>query len=106
MSMCRCSSFTPLPCNNEPVLKVGIIGAGGMGGAHARQYRKMPGVELTFFDKSIERTEAFSKQWDSSPSVSTDDLISTCDVVDICLPTDLHLDLGLRAIAAGRALFV
>jgi UDP-N-acetylglucosamine 3-dehydrogenase len=88
------------------VIRVGILGAGGMGGAHARQYRKMSDVELTFFDQSIERTEAFSKQWDCVPSVSADDLISACDIVDVCLPTDLHLDYGLKAISAGRAVFM
>ncbi len=33
-------------------------------------------------------------------------LIAESDVADVCLPTDLHLDAGLRAIAAGRAVCV
>ena len=77
-----------------------------MGTAHARHYRKMPEVELSFFEKSIERSEAFSHQWQCSPATTVDDLIASSDIVDICLPTDLHHDLGLRAISAGRAVFI
>jgi predicted dehydrogenase len=88
------------------VIRVGIIGSGGMGNAHARQYRKMSDVDLTFFDRSIEATETFSSRWDCAPAVSVDDLIASCDVVDVCLPTDLHLHFGLKAIAAGKAVFM
>lgn len=91
---------------NNDVIRVGILGAGGMGSAHARQYRKMSDIELTFFDTRIDQTERFAKQWDCVPSVSADDLISSCDAVDICLPTDLHAQFALKAVAAGRAVFV
>ncbi len=87
-------------------MKVGILGAGGMGNVHARQYAKMPDVELSFFDPDAERTDAYVKQWSVNPATSVEDLISRSDIVDICLPTDLHEDLSLQAIAAGKALFV
>lgn len=88
------------------VIRVGILGAGGMGNAHARHYRQMAEVELTFFDKSIEKTEAFAKAWGCPPAVTADELIGASDIVDICLPTDLHRDTGLKVIAAGRAVFI
>jgi predicted dehydrogenase len=88
------------------VITVGILGAGGMGNVHARHYRKMEGVELCFFDPNTEQAKTFIERHQATPLDSSDALIAKCDVVDICLPTPLHLDLGLQAIAAGRAVFM
>lgn len=88
------------------MVNVGILGAGGMGNVHARQYRKMSEVELRFFDPDAERTKAFVDRWGATPVDSAEALISASDVVDVCLPTDLHKPLGLQAIAAGRAVFM
>ena len=87
-------------------MRVGILGGGGMGNVHARQYRKMPEVELAFFEPEAERRERFSTTWSCAPADSAQAILERCDVVDICLPTDLHLEYGLRAIAAGKAVFV
>ncbi|MBC8065483.1 MAG: Gfo/Idh/MocA family oxidoreductase [Chlorobia bacterium] len=88
------------------MVKVGILGAGGMGNVHARQYRKMSDVELSFFDPLPEKSEAFAKQWSATPLDSVEQVIAKCDVIDVCLPTDMHQDAGLRAIASGRAVFI
>jgi predicted dehydrogenase len=88
------------------VLKVGIIGAGGMGNVHARQYRKMPDVEVAFYDHSPEKASAFCERWGYVCAESMDRLIESVDVVDVCLPTDLHAEVGLKAIASGRAVFM
>jgi predicted dehydrogenase len=77
-----------------------------MGNVHAKQYRKMSDVELTFHDRDRDRTKAFTDKWDAVSVNSIEELIASVDVIDICLPTDLHLDTGLKAIAAGRAVFV
>lgn len=87
-------------------MRVGILGAGGMGNVHARQYRKMPDVDLFFHDRSPDRSEAFASAFDATPKEDVESLIAAVDVVDICLPTDLHHDAGMKAIAAGRAVFV
>lgn len=88
------------------MLKVGILGAGGMGNVHARQYGKMADVQALFFEPDEERRTAYAARWNATPVESIDDLISQADVVDVCLPTDLHVDMGLKAIAAGRAVFM
>lgn len=87
-------------------MRVGILGAGGMGNVHARQYRKMPDVELTFFEPTEDRRDRFSKTWDCAPSDSAEAILSSCDLVDICLPTDLHVEFALKAFANGKAVFV
>lgn len=88
------------------MITVGILGAGGMGNVHARQYRKMPNVEIYFFDPLPEKSEAYARQWSANPLNSMEEVIAKCDVIDVCLPTDMHLDAGLKAIAAGRAVFI
>lgn len=88
------------------MMRVGVLGAGGMGGVHANQYRKMPDVELHFFDPDPARSESYRQRFDAIPQTDADSLIRAVDVVDVCLPTDLHLEFGLKAIAAGKAVFM
>lgn len=94
------------PKYTERMLRVGILGAGGMGNVHARQYRKMADVDLVFFEPDGARRERFQGTWDCAPADSADAVLKGCDVVDVCLPTDLHLEFGLKAIAEGKALFM
>lgn len=88
------------------MIRVGILGAGGMGNVHARQYKKMSDIDVRIFDLDKERTDTFIKRWEIPPAESFNELMSWSDVIDVCLPTDLHLEFGLKAIAEGRALFV
>lgn len=87
-------------------MRVGVLGTGGMGGVHANQYKKMPNVELHAFDVDSAKLAEYVKKWEAHPAKSVDDLISKAAIVDVCLPTDLHLDIGSKAIAAGRAVFM
>jgi UDP-N-acetylglucosamine 3-dehydrogenase len=77
-----------------------------MGNVHANQYQKMADVEVVFHDRDAERTGIFKDRWDSKPFDSIGALIDSVDIVDVCLPTDLHLDAALRAVAAGKPVFV
>lgn len=83
-------------------MKVGIIGTGGMGGVHARAYAKMPDVELFAFDRNADRLYK-TIGLIAVPRSSVEALLEIVDVVDVCLPTDLHADVAIRAIEAGKA---
>jgi predicted dehydrogenase len=85
---------------------VGVLGVGGMGNVHARQYRKMADVDVIFFDPDAERSKVYIERWDAKPVSSADELIAHSDVVDVCLPSDLHVQFGLKAIAAGKPVIV
>jgi predicted dehydrogenase len=87
-------------------MRVGILGTGHIGGVHARQYRHMPGVRLGYRERNPERADSFKARFDAEPCDSADALIAWADVVDICLPTDMHEEYALRAIAAGKAVFL
>lgn len=88
------------------MLTVGILGAGGMGAVHARHYARMADVRLVFHDPNAEQAKAFQERFGAESSPSAEDLIARVEVVDLCLPTPLHVSLGLKAVAAGRAVFI
>ncbi|HWA82910.1 MAG TPA: Gfo/Idh/MocA family oxidoreductase [Fimbriimonadaceae bacterium] len=88
------------------MITVGILGAGGMGNVHARHYRRMNDVELYFYDPDQGQAASFTERHQIGIAPSAEALISRCDVVDLCLPTPLHIPMGLQAIAAGKAVFV
>ncbi|MCE9560362.1 MAG: Gfo/Idh/MocA family oxidoreductase [Armatimonadetes bacterium] len=88
------------------MIRVGVVGTGGMGKVHANHYRKIVGVELHAFDVVPDALAAYCDQFDAVPASSYADLVGKCDLIDVCLPTDLHLPYALEAIAAGRHVFI
>lgn len=100
------------------MLKVGIVGMGGMGWQHARRYPRLPDAEVTSIaDIRPERLDMRRAVQTNLPqeAEATDfsqvtrfgegrDLIeqSDVDVVDICLPTYLHADYAIAALEAGH----
>lgn len=77
-----------------------------MGAVHARHYRNMTDVDLVFFDPDPERADDFSNRFRADACGSVESLISSVDVVDVCLPTYLHAELALQSIRAGKATFI
>lgn len=88
------------------MITIGILGAGGMGNVHARHYRRMPDVELYFYDPDQGQAEVLIERHQIGLAPSEEDLIARCDLIDLCIPTPLHLKSGLKAIAAGKAVFI
>ncbi len=87
-------------------MRIGILGAGGMGNVHARHYQNIPGVELTIFEPIAEKSAEYAAKWNATQADSYDSLLKQVDVVDICLPTNLHFENGRKAIASGKTVFM
>jgi predicted dehydrogenase len=85
-------------------LRVGLIGAGAMGGLHARVLAQSTRADLVFVcdpDASgKELAERYDVDW--LPSFGTTDV----DALVIASPTETHRDLALEAIEAGVPLLV
>jgi predicted dehydrogenase len=77
-----------------------------MGNVHARQYRKRSDVELFLYDHTPARAQKFSDTWQVEALDSFEALAARVDVLDICLPTPVHLEIGLKAVAAGKPIFM
>lgn len=94
-------------------LNIGMVGYGFMGRVHTNAYRKVN----HFFDldyqpvlkaacaRNEERIQAFADRW-GYQSVETDwrKMISRedIDVIDICVPNNLHKEIALAAAEAGK----
>src|SRR5437870_12871792 len=94
-------------------LNVGMIGYGFMGRAHSNAYRKVN----NFFDldyrpvlkaacaRSADKVKAFAEKWgyestetDWRKMVERKDI----DVIDICVPNDLHAEIAAAAAASKK----
>jgi predicted dehydrogenase len=87
------------------MVRVAVLGAGFMGGTHARAYAAMPDVEVAaVFAPSPSRGQPLAEEIGSR---WTDDITallasSEIDAIDICLPTPQHRAVTEAALAAGK----
>ncbi|SMB79377.1 Gfo/Idh/MocA family protein [Deinococcus hopiensis] len=81
-------------------MRVGIVGSGSMGWAHARAWHTL-GVELAVHSRNWEEATRLASLWDARVSPDLDSLLAEVDVVDVCLPTFLHRETAERAARAG-----
>lgn len=82
-------------------LRAGVVGAGKMGGNHARLYRDMPDVDLVgVADTDPEAAERAAAEYATQP-LPTDTLLSAVNIVSIAVPTPAHADLVEACIDAG-----
>jgi len=99
------------------MLKVGILGMGGMGWYHARRYPQVSNAAIVaiadIVPERLEAKEAVAVNLAGGEAAldlsqaarygEAADLIAQADVdvVDICLPTDLHAPYAIKALEAG-----
>ena len=91
------------------MLKIGVIGCGGMGTMHTNCYKNLEGVELAAFaDLSEEKARELAKGTNAKIYASGMELIEKADVdvIDICLPSFLHAEHALAAMDKVRYVFV
>ena len=83
------------------MLKVGLIGVGGISGAHIPGWLALDDVELVALCDI--RPEQMEKYPDIMHYTSFDDMLQNeeLDILDICLPTYLHADFSVKAMEKG-----
>ncbi len=88
---------------------VGIVGTGRISDLHAIEYLQNPDSRIVALcDVDPDRAAAKARSWGADGAAVTDDLADildnpAIDLVEILVPHDHHLDLALKAIAAGKA---
>lgn len=89
------------------MLKVALVGAGGMGTNHASCYRKLEDVELAAV-VDVDRAAAEAVADGAAVYGSLEEALqkTSVDVVDICTPTPTHSDLAVMALEAGKHLLL
>ncbi len=91
------------------MLKIGLIGCGFMGAMHASCYKNIAGVELcAVADVRREKAEELANGTNAVIYATGKDLIENAkvDIIDICLPTDLHAEHALLAMDKVKYLFI
>ena len=94
-------SFPPeLP--GPSALRIGLVGAGFMGEAHAAAWKSLGVASLTIYDSASPAAERLAEQFSATTTASIEALLAACDVVDVCTPTYLHRTVVEAAARAGR----
>ena len=87
-------------------LKLGIIGAGYIGGVHAGILAREERVQLTaVHDVDQQRAEKLARAHDTRLATTTTDLIDQCDAVYVSAPNTQHVALATAALDAGKHVF-
>lgn len=90
--------------------RIAIVGFKFMGATHAQIYRNLSGSELiAVVDRNPDRASAILRKlgFDLPVYLTLEALLQEeeVDIIDVCSPTDLHLEFCLQAIAAGKHVF-
>jgi UDP-N-acetylglucosamine 3-dehydrogenase len=87
------------------VLRVAIIGCGGLGQVHADCYTAIPGVQVVgVHDLADEQANRLAMRTNSVAYHSFDEMLerSGCDLVSVTLPSHLHKSFTVRAASYGK----
>ncbi|WP_116950061.1 Gfo/Idh/MocA family protein [Jiangella endophytica] len=84
--------------------RIGIVGAGFMGAVHAAAWATCPDARLTAVVAGSGGPPArLAREYGMQACADLDDLLGRVDLVDVCVPTDLHHEITVRAARAGCA---
>ncbi|MDQ1913712.1 Gfo/Idh/MocA family oxidoreductase [Paenibacillus sp. GD4] len=86
-------------------MKIAVVGCGTMGRTHGAELARMPGVHLVgFCDIQEDAALLLSKAYETKAYSDFDQMLAEAnpDIVDICLPTNLHKEYVLRAARKGK----
>ena len=83
------------------MLKIGLVGVGGISGCHIPVWEEMPETELTALCDV--RPELMKKYTGKHCYTDFDEMLEKedLDILDICLPTSLHVECAIKALNRG-----
>ncbi len=83
-------------------MKIGLVGIGSMGHAHASAWRGLGADLVGVTARSDDSAAEFAEQFGVSAYDTFEELLEVVDIVDLCIPTDLHRQFTEQAAAAGK----
>ena len=91
----------------NPVLNVGLLGAGHLGKIHLRLLKEVDAINpVGFYDPNAALAESVQEEYGIPAFSSIEALLEVCDAVDIVTPTINHFDCASQALAAGKHVFI
>ncbi|MCB5259932.1 MAG: Gfo/Idh/MocA family oxidoreductase [Candidatus Cloacimonetes bacterium] len=89
------------------MLKIGVVGVGHLGQHHARKFMAIKDASLSgIYDKKSSRAKDIAKTLNAARFESYDALLDVCDAVDIAATTSSHYELAVKALNAGKHIFL
>ena len=88
-------------------LRIGVVGAGGLGQHHVRILRDMPETELRGFAETNDaRAEQIARDLGVTRASSLDTLLDDVDAVTIVVPTPAHHAVAMAALRKGKHVLI
>lgn len=86
------------------MIKIGIVGAGGMGTVHKSNYEHIKGCKVVAVVGQSKQDEERAKQWGLPLYRNVGDMIDheDIDIADVCTPTFLHKEHVMEALSRGK----
>ncbi len=89
------------------MIKAGVIGAGHLGKIHLRLLEASKHYELIgFYDSNFKNAKILSREKGYRLFDSMEELIESCEMIDIVTPTVSHHEVSLQAIAKNKHIFI
>jgi predicted dehydrogenase len=89
------------------MIKVGILGT-GFGEHHAKLYKKIEGFEVvSIFGRNDDKLRKINEELNINTTMSINDIIKNPDIdlIDICLPTELHSKWAIEGLKNNKHIF-
>jgi predicted dehydrogenase len=83
-------------------MRVGIVGAGGMGRVHTTAWQTTPAQVVGYRDIRPERAENYAERYGGRAYDSLDALLADVDVISCTTPTDVHYEIVMAAARAVK----
>ena len=89
------------------MLKVAVLGAGHLGKIHLKLLNQSEKYQLVgFYDANASYAKQVAEEFGYNYIDSIDQLINSCDVVDIVTPTLSHYECAKKAIKNKKHVFI
>ena len=85
-------------------MKIGLVGAGGMGNVHYANYREISDCKVVAVCDAAPRARDVAAQWGVPLYATIAEMVKgeEIDIVDICTPTFMHHDMVMEALSLGK----
>ena len=86
------------------VLKIGLVGVGGMGSVHYHNFKEISDCAVTAVVGSSQRVKDTAASWGLPCYPSITEMVANedIDIVDICTPTFTHHDLVMESLKCKK----
>lgn len=89
------------------IVRIGVVGTGALGTHHARVFSGVPGARLeSVYDLDAARARAVGERYGAAVATSLDDFIGSVDAAVVAVPTEVHAEVAMRLLEAGRHVLI